>query len=520
MTSDFVRRRYAALSRTTHLQAKKYLLSEGYFTEKDFFPGIIAPRNLERIDLKPIIWKKENRIPRTHPIKIIGQKPNKGIREFSLMHPYIFLHSVNEITDERFWKDIRGKLSSETRVNVYTTPLFGARSEDDELGAWTYFSILDPSEFYLTHDVEVNVDIQNFYGSIYTHSIPWIVMGRERAKQNRDDYTLNGNRLDKLMQNANDGQTNGLLVGNEISNIIAELLLKDVDEKISSLLENNNIIGFRYRDDYKFLCQDFHAARCIVEELARTLNSDYGLALNVHKTDIKHVSVSAYDSSKKHTANLIIKSYENLTELNGKVLYNLLKDASNSHSYMGEKHFFDNTLKELTKRVRNGEVEIKEINEWASAIIFLIVRAIDSGVSTGTYGFGIIDVIFHNLKQEQSRKLNTLMKKLIRHYQSSPSILIKLWLYMIILNNKPEMAEPFLAREDSEIFMMAKNASTADARFFLSRDVLSQEDKLELDKFQLLLIDRLEELAESEDTIIDTIDQDDFDDWVVSYYDF
>ena len=31
-------------------------------------------------------------------------------------------------------------------------------------------------------DNVLNIDLSNFYHSLYTHSIPWVIMGKENAK--------------------------------------------------------------------------------------------------------------------------------------------------------------------------------------------------------------------------------------------------------------------------------------------------------------------------------------------------
>lgn len=55
----------------------------------------------------------------------------------------------------------------------------------------------------------VRTDINQFYGSIYTHSIPWALHGKATAKANRSPALL-GNALDECVRNAQDGQTIGV----------------------------------------------------------------------------------------------------------------------------------------------------------------------------------------------------------------------------------------------------------------------------------------------------------------------
>src|SRR5207249_1751620 len=55
----------------------------------------------------------------------------------------------------------------------------------------------------------LRADISRFYASVYTHSIPWALHGKEFSKKNKRAKNL-GNQLDELLRNCQDGQTNGI----------------------------------------------------------------------------------------------------------------------------------------------------------------------------------------------------------------------------------------------------------------------------------------------------------------------
>ena len=88
-------------------------------------------------------------------------------------------------------------------------------------------------------------DVQNFYHSIYTHSIEWMLDGKDNAKRNIGvnnwkNYTF-GKSLDKLIQNSQSGETHGLPTGNLITRIIAEVYMCKFDE---ILLDRNPRYSF------------------------------------------------------------------------------------------------------------------------------------------------------------------------------------------------------------------------------------------------------------------------------------
>ena len=72
-------------------------------------------------------------------------------------------------------------------------------------------------------------DIAEFYGSIYTHSVPWSLHTKSVAKADRSSRLL-GNVLDADLRRAQDQQTVGIPIGPDTSLVIAELLLAAVDE--------------------------------------------------------------------------------------------------------------------------------------------------------------------------------------------------------------------------------------------------------------------------------------------------
>ena len=89
------------------------------------------------------------------------------------------------------------------------------------------------------------LDITGCFYHIYTHSVAWAVKGKEVAKQNINASTFE-NDFDKLMQRANYNETNGILVGPEISRIFAEIILQAVDLAIMHQLKSKYILGRDY----------------------------------------------------------------------------------------------------------------------------------------------------------------------------------------------------------------------------------------------------------------------------------
>lgn len=131
-------------------------------------------------------------------------------------------------------------------------------------------------------------DVQNFYHSIYTHSIEWMLDGKDNSKRNIrvrkwKDYTF-GKSLDKLIQNSQSGETHGLPTGNLITRIIAEVYMCKFDEM---LLDINNGYSFsRFVDDIVFAFNTDTELIGFKKSLNKKIR-EYSLSLNDSKTKVE-----------------------------------------------------------------------------------------------------------------------------------------------------------------------------------------------------------------------------------------
>ncbi len=138
-------------------------------------------------------------------------------------------------------------------------------------------------------------DIKRCFDSIYTHSIAWALKGKLYAKNNRDGF---GNEIDKLMQSSNWGETHGIPIGSEFSRIFAEILLQKIDQEFEIIIESENVKlygkklqnGFdfkirRYVDDFFIFVNNKEIGEKIIAEYENVL-SKYKLFPNQEKYEI------------------------------------------------------------------------------------------------------------------------------------------------------------------------------------------------------------------------------------------
>lgn len=128
----------------------------------------------------------------------------------------------------------------------------------------------------------VETDIANFYPSIYSHSIPWALVGFDYSKTHKDQ-TLWFNQIDKFQRYLKRNETNGVPIGPATSNILSEIILGIVDNK----LQIDGFTFIRYIDDYEAYCDTYEECERFVRRLSEEL-SKFKLLLNAKKTQILH----------------------------------------------------------------------------------------------------------------------------------------------------------------------------------------------------------------------------------------
>lgn len=143
------------------------------------------------------------------------------------------------------------------------------------------------------YDAMMQIDVSKCFDSIYTHSLPWAVLGKDQTKFNLEHSKGTfGGRFDALMQNLNHRETNGIVIGPEFSRIFAEIILQSVDaELITKLAEESNLTHkvdyeiFRYVDDFFIFYNENSTQLKIFETLQQTLKSK---KLSINTAKIKH----------------------------------------------------------------------------------------------------------------------------------------------------------------------------------------------------------------------------------------
>lgn len=140
-------------------------------------------------------------------------------------------------------------------------------------------------------EVLLTLDVSKCFDSIYTHSIAWATKEKQYVKANLGVSSTFGQVFDSLMQQSNHSETNGIVIGPEISRIFAEIIFQDVDCKVKERLTEadvnfSNGVHYeirRYVDDVFIFARSGTAAKRIYSLYSEQL-SNYNLHTNAAKS--------------------------------------------------------------------------------------------------------------------------------------------------------------------------------------------------------------------------------------------
>lgn len=147
-----------------------------------------------------------------------------------------------------------------------------------------------------TFPIVVHLDINNFYGSVYTHAIPWAVLGKQTAKAMHGNGTLNGHwsdTLDKLVRNCNQTQTIGIPIGPDTSRIVSEIILAAIDVDLTA--KGTDVVTsqvFHHIDDYQLGAYSTAEAESHQAKFVAAIAA-YELRLNEFKTKVDDDGLSS-----------------------------------------------------------------------------------------------------------------------------------------------------------------------------------------------------------------------------------
>lgn len=227
-------------------------------------------------------------------------------RAMGIPNPFKYQRLCVELKGD--WEKIRGHFREQTEHQLYRISRIHVRKEYGEkrifkMNYKNWRVDGNPESDLLIHDngtsrFLVQADVSTCFQSIYTHSIPWALVGKEEAKRTIGDDTWY-NRIDQACSDMCNGETHGLLIGPHASNLLSEIILTVVDKKLYDK-------GYRYTrniDDYDCYVGSFECAKKFLRDLEEALH-EFDLPLNHKKTKIIELPISIEKTWKHQLSDL------------------------------------------------------------------------------------------------------------------------------------------------------------------------------------------------------------------------
>jgi len=297
-----------------------------------------------------------------------------------------------------------------------------------------------------------SLDVSKCFFHIYTHSITWAIKGKKYSKAQSDTYSFEA-RFDRLMQKANYNETNGIVIGPEVSRIFAEIIFQEIDrEIIESVLPHQHNMDYsirRYVDDY-FV---FSSTDLILEKVTGAIEAQlqrFKLFINADKTTtVTRPFVSSITLARSELSNLISQMDTCLDSIAGEIDaakvrrqakqlgrlaldIRLISERYNV-SFNSLSGWLLGTLRGLLRRsvgsikAADDENKAQAATQMAMAILNIAtyVAALDTRVRT-TYTLCQIAITIDQLKADQTDAFDQLSHSLKDELESLISALMRL----------------------------------------------------------------------------------------------
>lgn len=134
----------------------------------------------------------------------------------------------------------------------------------------------------------LKADVSQFYPSLYTHAVGWAIDPKLRKKAHWKNPKLLGKKLDQALMDLDGKVSQGIPIGNDISFLLAESVLSQVDSRLSVPANR----ALRWFDDYEIAFDTRTEAEACLKRLSSEL-AGFRLRLNPIKTKIVQLPQAA-----------------------------------------------------------------------------------------------------------------------------------------------------------------------------------------------------------------------------------
>lgn len=337
----------------------KDLLAKGYFPKE-----LPPPFNTKK--LAPVLSSRSN-LPQSftngrRKAKVLTHnlaRPGSVRRKLGVPNPVLHYNLCHDIASS--WKNTLSliikqspfSLSAPSRQSSSQRAFSPRRPRSQE--------ILERASIRSTAKYILQTDISRFYHSIYTHSIPWAIHSKAKAKNNYS-YNLVGNSIDRWIRNGQDRQTLGVPVGPDTSWVVSELILAQVDKAIPRQFRGK---GMRWVDDYEFGCSSISEAEGLLANIQNEL-AEYELDVNDGKSKIIDAPVPLEPEWTSHLRNFKFRRRADSQR------YDLIQYFSKAFTYQRENKS-DGVLRYAIARLREIRIDASNFDLFSDLLIHCMI---------------------------------------------------------------------------------------------------------------------------------------------------
>lgn len=286
------------------------LLGYGLFCDK--LPPIFTSKNFYYFSLKDDKFKKQT-INNCDYIRYNSIRNTNVPRSIGIPSPFAYLRLCNLLKDN--WRNLVSYFEGKTKNEKYKRSQIHLQKLKNKKSLFelnqNYYDKDQELELELCHlpilkKYQVDADISSCFPSIYSHALSWAYAGKLTAKTHRFDSGF-FNEIDQYSRSIKNGETNDLLIGPHTSNLLSEIILCAVDQKLSA---NQNYQYIRHIDDYTCFVESEDDAEKFILDLSNALK-EYELNLNTRKTKISRLPLAPNAAWISELRNFYINDFQN-----------------------------------------------------------------------------------------------------------------------------------------------------------------------------------------------------------------
>jgi hypothetical protein len=260
----------------------KLLLGQGYFPEELPPPFTTTDFAKFRASIGTSWAANPNSYPKSVAERYSVPRQKGPRRELSIVNPVAEYHVAKLIADH--WVELKRHLQSGS-LSVEPPDITDGAERAIPRPDFNLVA-LRRTEITALYSHVLKADISRFYGTLYTHAVPWALHGKAWAKANLHSPAYHaslGARLDTAARKGNDNQTLGIPVGPDSSRIISEIVAVSVDRRLRQSLGIENSSALRHVDDWFIGFDSAGQAEDAIAAISAACR-DYQLELNPEKS--------------------------------------------------------------------------------------------------------------------------------------------------------------------------------------------------------------------------------------------